>query len=455
MGFPRGFIWGVATASYQIEGATDEEGKGPSVWDMFCRKQGAIWQGQSGDVACDHYHRHQADISLMKQLGIGAYRFSISWPRVIPDGTGRVNKKGLEFYDRLVDEILAAGIIPYVTLFHWDYPYELYSRGGWLNRDSPDWFADYVRVVVKKLSDRVRHWITLNEPQVFIGYGHQDGRFAPGLQLRFSEVLAATHNTLLAHGKAAQAIRSYSKTKCQIGLAPVGVISMPASDSPKDIKSARQHMFSITSKDVWNNTWWLDPMFFGQYPKDGLKLFGGDIPLIRDRDMETIHQPLDFFGLNIYLGQTVRANEEGQAEVVPEVDGYPITAFEWPVTPEALYWGPKYHWERYHIPIIITENGMSNVDWVALDGKVHDPQRIDFLKRYLLQLRKACEDGIDVRGYFHWSLMDNFEWSSGYRERFGLIYVDFPTQKRIPKDSAYWYRETITNNGNADNKGKS
>jgi beta-glucosidase len=447
MGFPKGFVWGVATAAYQIEGAADEDGKGPSIWDMFCRKQGAIWQGQSGDVACDHYHRYQEDIDLMKQLGIGAYRFSISWPRVIPQGTGKVNKKGLEFYDKLVDGLLAAGVTPYVTLFHWDYPYELYNRGGWLNRDSSDWFAEYTRVVVDRLSDRVKHWMTLNEPQVFIGHGHQEGQFPPGLRLPFNEILAATHNTLLAHGKAVQTIRSYSRTKCQIGLAPVGVTSMPASNNPKDIEAAKQHMFSITSRDIWNNTWWLDPIFFGQYPEDGSRLFGSDVPMIRDKDMETIHQPLDFLGQNIYRGKTVRANKDGQAEVVRVVDGYPITAYEWPVTPEVLYWGPKYHWERYHIPIIITENGMSNVDWVAMDGKVHDPQRIDFLKRYLQQLLKACEDRVDIRGYFHWSLMDNFEWASGYRERFGLVYVDFPTQERIPKDSAYWYREVIAANG--------
>lgn len=383
----------------------------------------------------------------MKQLGIRAYRFSISWPRVIPQGTGTINQKGLEFYDKLIDQLLAADITPYITLFHWDYPYELYCRGGWLNRDSSDWFAEYTKVIVEKFSDRVKHWITLNEPQVFIGRGYQSGGVAPGYQLRLAEVLTAAHNTLLAHGKAVQTIRAYSKTKCQIGLSPVGVVYMPATDSPEDVEVARQTMFSITGKDVWNNTWWLDPIFYGRYPEDGLELFAGDLPLIRDKDMGTIHQPLDFFGVNIYQGQTVRAGKNGQSEIVAEPDGFPITAYNWAVKPESLYWGPRYFWERYKLPVIITENGMSNADWVALDGKIHDPQRIDFLNRYLLQLRKACQDGVDVGGYFQWTLMDNFEWATGYRERFGIVYVDYPTQQRIPKDSAYWYKEVIDSNG--------
>ena len=457
MSFPKGFIWGVATASYQIEGAADEDGKGPSIWDTFCQKEGAIWKGQSGDIACDHYHRYKEDVALMKQIGVGAYRFSISWPRVIPQGTGTINRKGLEFYDKLIDELLAAGITPYVTLFHWDYPYELYCRGGWLNQDSSDWFAEYTKVIVEKFSDRVKHWMTLNEPQVFIGLGHQSGLFPPGYQLRFAEVLTAVHNVLLAHGKAVQTIRAYSKAKCQVGLAPVGIVSIPATDSPEDIKAAKQTMFSVASKDetlfsvpsknVWNNTWWLDPIFYGQYPKDGLELFGGDVPLIRDKDMETIHQPLDFFGVNIYRGQTIHASKDGQSEIVPEPVGFPITAYTWPITPEALYWGPRYFWERYKLPIIITENGISNADWVALDGKIHDPQRIDFLNRYLLQLQKACEDGVEVSGYFQWTFTDNFEWVSGYKPRFGLVYVDYPTQERIPKDSAYWYKDVIASNG--------
>ena len=452
MSFPKGFVWGAAASSYQIEGAAHEDGKGASTWDVFCRREGVIWNGQSGDVACDHYHRYQEDLDLMKQIGLRAYRLSISWPRVIPQGTGAVNPKGLDFYDRLIDELLTADISPYVTLFHWDYPYELYRRGGWLNRDSSDWFAEYVKVVVDRLSDRVEYWITLNEPQCFIGLGHQLGMHAPGDRLEFAEVLTAAHNALLAHGKAVQTIRAHSKVECKIGLALVGIVNIPATDSSEDIEAARRAMFSVTYKNCWNNTWWTEPLFSGRYPEDGLKLFGSDVPPIQDKDLITICQPLDFFGVNIYFGQTTRSGKDGWPEVVPPPLGYAMTAFRWPVTPEALYWGPRFFWDRYRLPIVITENGMSNVDWISLDGKVHDPQRIDFLNRYLLELQKACSHGVEVQGYFHWSILDNFEWTEGYKERFGLVYVDYPTQKRVAKDSAYWYREVIASNGAILNK---
>ena len=447
MSFPKGFVWGAATASYQVEGAAGEDGKGLSVWDMMCRKEGAIWNGHTGDVACDHYHRYKEDVALMKQIGLYACRFSISWPRVIPEGIGAANPKGLEFYDRLVDELLGADIVPFVTLFHWDYPYELYCRGGWLNPDSPQWFAEHAGVVVEALSDRVVHWMTLNEPQCFIGLGHSDGVHAPGDKLGFAQVLRAAHHALLAHGRAVQAIRSNARVASQVGFAPVAMVKFPATDRPEDIEAARSAMFSITERTCFNNTWWLEPVLRGRYPEDGLELFGAAVPQIRDGDMETICQPLDFFGTNVYQGTPVRADEHGQPQVVPHPVGHPLTAFRWPVTPEALYWAPRLFWERYGLPIFITENGMSNVDWVSLDGKVHDPQRIDFLNRYLLQLRKAIEDGVDVRGYFQWSIMDNFEWAEGYKQRFGLIYVDYPTQKRIMKDSAHWYREVIASNG--------
>jgi len=447
MNFPKSFTWGVATASYQIEGAAREDGKGLSVWDTFCRKEGNIWSGQSGDIACDHYHRYAKDIETMRKIGVNAYRLSISWPRVIPNGTGAVNQKGLAFYDNLIDKLLAAGITPYVTLFHWDYPHELFCRGGWLNQDSSDWFAEYTKVVIEKLSDRVKNWMTINEPQVFINHGYHNGTHEPGLELPFPDVLRAAHNTLLSHGKSVQTIRAYSKTKCRVGLAPVGVVFIPETDSPEDVAATRRAMFSVINKDVWNNTWWMDPIFSGRYPEDGLKLFGSDIPLIHSQDMATIHQPLDFFGVNIYRGETVRSGVDGQPEIVWEPDGFPLTAYHWGVTPKTLYWGPKNFWEKYKLPIYITENGMANVDWIALDGKVHDPQRIDFLNRYLLQLCKASKEGVDVKGYFQWSLMDNFEWASGYRERFGLVYIDFPTQNRILKDSAFWYKNVIASNG--------
>ena len=447
MPFPEKFIWGCATASYQIEGAAYEDGKGLSVWDMYCRRPDAIWNKQSGDVACDHYHRYREDVALMKELGLQGYRFSISWPRVLPEGTGAVNGKGLDFYDRLVDELLAAGVLPLVTLFHWDYPYALYCRGGWLNRDSADWFAEYTRVMVEKLSDRVRHWMTLNEPQCFIGLGHQNGVHAPGLKLDFPDILRAAHHTLLAHGKAVQTIRAAAKQPALIGFAPVAVARYPASDSPEDIAAARGAMFSVTEKNVWNNTWWLDPIFRGDYPADGVKLFADMMPDIQAGDMETIHQPLDFFGMNLYQGEKTRAGAHGAPEIVPQPDGAPLTAFHWQITPDALYWASKFYWERYRLPIIVTENGMANTDWVALDGKVHDPQRIDLLHRYLLAFEQAGDEGVDIGGYMQWSLMDNFEWGEGYRQRFGTIYVNYPTGKRTLKDSAYWYKQVIASNG--------
>lgn len=447
MGFPEGFTWGVATASYQIEGSAARAGGGLSVWDMHCRRQGAIWDGSSGEVACDHYQRYQQDVALMQELGIQGYRFSLSWPRIMPDGTGAIDQAGLDFYDRLVDALLAAGITPWATLFHWDLPYELYCRGGWLNRDSADWFARYTEVVVDRLSDRVQHWMTLNEPQCFIGLGHRDGIHAPGLKLDWPDVLRAGHHALLAHGNAVQAIRARTQRPCEVGYAPVGAVKVPASDDPADIEAARTAMFSISEPNFWNNTWWLDPVFRGQYPEDGLRVFGAAAPTIQPGDMETIRQPLDFFGANIYNGQTVRAGADGQPEEMPHPHGIGRTMYHWPVTPAALYWGPKFYAERYNQPIVITENGVAVTDWVALDGGVHDPQRIDFLQRYLRELGRAHDDGVDLRAYFQWSFMDNFEWQEGYKQRFGLVYVDYATQQRVPKDSAVWYRDVIRSNG--------
>lgn len=449
MDFPADFVWGAASSSYQIEGAAFEDGKGLSVWDIFCQRPGVIWNGQSGEVACDHYHRWEEDLALMRQLGLKAYRFSISWPRLMPEGVGRVNSKGLDFYNRLVDGLLQAGITPYATLFHWDYPYELYCRGGWLNRDSPDWFAGYAHRVVEALSDRVRHWITLNEPQCFIGLGHLEGRHAPGDRMGLAQTLRAGHHALLAHGKAVQAIRAAARTAPQVGLAPVGQVRIPASERPEDVEAARLATFSVEQRNCWNNTWWLDPVFLGSYPQDGWQLYGKDVPEIGAGDMEIIRQPLDFFGMNTYHGQVVRRGEKGGIEYLAFDAGQPYTAFRWPVTPSVLYWGPKFFWERYRLPVIVTENGMSNVDWISLDGEVHDPQRIDYLQRHLMALSRACREGVPVQGYFHWSLTDNFEWAEGFKERFGLIHVDYRSQARRLKDSARWYREVIATNGAA------
>jgi beta-glucosidase len=448
MAFPKDFIWGAATSAYQIEGAAHDDGRGPSIWDLFSRKAGAVWQGASGDVACDHYHRYREDISLMKGLGLQAYRFSISWPRVLPQGTGPVNKQGLDFYDRLVDRLLSAGITPYVTLFHWDYPQALHEQGGWLSRDSSDWFAEYAAVVVSRLSDRVQNWFTVNEPQIFVGCGYQNGSHAPGERLDFPQVLAIAHNVLLAHGKAVQTIRSRARVKPCVGYAlSVNPVAVPATDSADDIQAAGQAFFANTKQSCMNNSWWTDPVVFGRYPEDGLKLFENALPLVGDSDMKTISQPLDFLGLNVYFGELYCAGANGAPMVVPFAPGLARTSFSWPIVPESLYWAAKFYYERYALPIIIAENGMSNRDSLSSDNAVHDPQRIDFLHRYLRELKRTCADAIDVRGYFLWSFMDNFEWAAGYRERFGIVYVDYPTQKRILKDSALWYREVITANG--------
>jgi beta-glucosidase len=445
--FPEGFVWGAATAAYQIEGAAAEDGKGPSIWDMFCRKPGAIWNDQSGDVACDHYHRYKEDVALAKSLGLKAYRLSVSWPRVLPVGTGAVNPRGLDFYDRLIDELLKAGIAPWVTLYHWDLPLDLYHRGGWLNRDVAGWFADYSTAVVRRLGDRVRHFMPLNEPQVFLGAGMVQGRHAPGDKLRFAELLLAVHNTLLAHGRSVQAIRAAAKGKVQVGCAQASYNSIPAGPSADDLAAARQRYLGTADDSYKQNAWWLDAMVLGRYPADGLTLYAPAMPEVRSGDMEAIRQPLDFLGVNLYQADAVRRGKNGHPEVVPFPVGQPLTMMEWAVTPSIMRLVPQWLHERYKLPIVIAENGVSLPDWVAADGQVHDPGRIDFSRRYLRELRGAIGDGVPVQAYFHWSLLDNFEWAHGYKQRFGLVHVDFATQKRTPKDSARWYREVITSNG--------
>jgi beta-glucosidase len=447
MPFPKSFVWGAAAASYQIEGAHEADGKGPSVWDMMCRWPGKLWQGRDGYTACDHYHRSRQDVALMKQVGLKAYRLSVSWPRVMPQGVGAVNDKGLAFYDRLIDDLLAAGVQPWVTLFHWDYPLALFYRGGWLNRESVEWFAQYTQVIVDKLGDRVTNWMTLNEPQCFIGLGHGTGIHAPGIMLPMREQLLAMHHALMAHGRAVQVIRSRAKSKPTIGWAPVGVVRYPANDDPRLVEAARQQTMAVRDAGFWNNTWLSDPAIRGHYPEDGLKLFGPDVPANHEADMALIRQPLDFYGANIYNGTPIEFGPDGNVRDVQRGDGHPLTLFYWTLDPAVLYWGPRFLYERYKLPLVVTENGLSNPDWVDLDGRVRDPQRIDFTRRYLLQLERAVNDGIDVRGYMHWSIMDNFEWAETYKQRFGMIHVDYVTQQRTLKDSAHWYTKVIASNG--------
>lgn len=445
--FPDNFTWGVASSSYQIEGAPHADNKGPSIWDTFCRRDGAIVNAHTGDTACDHYHRWRNDVALMRDLGVRAYRLSISWPRVLPAGDGAVNLPGLGFYDALIDALLDADITPWVTLFHWDYPYMLQCRGGWLNPKSPAWFASYAAVVADRLSDRVTHWITINEPQIFLGLGHGDGTHAPGLKLSFQDRLLATHHTLLAHGLATQEIRAHAKRPVLIGWAPCGRIAFPATESEADIDAARRTTFSIARRDSWNNTWFADPVCLGHYPEDGLDLYHDAIPTITASDLRTIHQPLDFYGVNIYSGEPYAVGTEGLPVRVPVPPGFPQTSMKWDVAPQSLRWGPRFIHERYKLPIVITENGMSNLDWPDPTGRIPDPQRISYTREYLLELSKAIHDGTDVRGYFHWSIMDNFEWAEGYTQRFGLVHVDFQTLARTPKDSALWYRDVMNTNG--------
>lgn len=444
MGFAKDFVWGAATSSYQIEGTGRDSGKGQNIWDVFTKEPGRVYEGHTGDIACDHYHRFREDVAYMKELGLKGYRFSIDWSRVLPEGTGKVNEKGIDFYNALIDELLEQGIEPYITLYHWELPYEIYKRGGWMNPEIVEWFGQYARLVAERFSDRVKYFFTLNEPQCFVGLGFLQGCHAPGVKAPLRDTFEMAHNALKAHGRAVQMLRAYGKQNVQIGYAPTSGMCYPEKETPKDIEAARKALFALPddlSNWTWNVSWWSDPVILGKYPEEGMKKYEKYLPVITDKDMKLISQPIDFYGQNIYNGRCIRMGTDGRPEEVRRPAGFPKTA-----TPEALYWGPKFLYERYRKPIYITENGMACHDTVSQDGKVHDPNRIDFLARYLKNLKRAAEE-IDIRGYFQWSLMDNFEWDKGYAERFGIIYVDFETQERIWKDSAYWYRDLIRRNG--------
>ncbi len=446
MAFKKDFVWGTATAAYQIEGAWNEDGKGLNVWDVFTHEPDNIYMGHTGDVACDHYHRYKEDVKLMKSLGIKAYRFSISWSRIFPEGTGKINPKGVQFYSNLIDELIANGIEPYITLFHWDYPYALHKKGGWLNDDSVKWFADYAAKISELFSDRVTHFITFNEPQCFIGAGYMTSPHAPGYKVLYKDIFQICHNVLKAHGAAVIALRENAKQPIKVGYAPTGTSCYPASETPADIEAARKKMFAcppLSRNVMWSISWWSDPVLLGHYPSDGLQMYKEYLPEITDDDMKLINQPIDFYGQNIYEGSMVKADDNGNPQVVPNKQGHAKTAIQWPITPKVLRWGPRFLYERYGKPIYITENGMSAHDTVSLDGKVHDPNRIDYLNRYLIELEKATDDGAEIDGYFIWSFMDNFEWAKGYSDRFGIVYVDYETQERMPKDSAYWYKNWI------------
>jgi beta-glucosidase len=442
--FPPGFVWGAATASYQIEGAWDEDGKGESIWDRFSHAPGRVANGDTGDVACDHYHHWQEDVALMKELGLHSYRFSVSWPRVLPEGRGRVNSQGLDFYSRLADALLEAGIIPFVTLYHWALPQALQDQGGWPTRATAEAFVEYAEVVSRSLGDRVQHWITLNEPWVSAFVGYLEGRHAPG-HTDLDEALAAAHHLLLAHGRSVPAIRRNcpgAEVGITLNLSP----HTPASPSAADRAAA-------WAGDGRLNRWFLDPIAARGYPADMVHHYARPMHFVQDGDLDQIAVPIDFLGVNYYSRSVVRS------KVLPDDQNQPRTVFTnpnrtemgWEVYPEGLYdLMGRLHFGYRFPALYITENGAAYPDQVGPDRHVDDPLRIAYLREHLVAAARAIAMGVPLRGYFAWSLMDNFEWAHGYSKRFGLIYVDYPTQHRVPKASAHWYRCVIAANAVVD-----
>ncbi len=428
------FLWGTATASYQIEGAAAEDGRGPSIWDLFSHTPGRVERGENGDVACDHYHRYKEDVALMRDLGTQAYRFSISWPRLLPDGRGRRNAVGFDFYDRLVDELLGAGLQPFATLFHWDLPQALQERGGFANRDIAGWFSDYAVQAAERLGDRVKHWIMLNEPSVYACLGHALGTHAPGLR-DLQTFQAVVHHLNLAQGVALQALRS-TNSSWRLGTTVNVQRGVPADASEASATMAERH------NDLWNRCF-LGPLLSGAYPE---KIRPELAPCIHPEDLGSIRQPVDFLGINHYFRAHIRADPQallGFEQVAPPPQR-PRTSFDWEISPEefrdVLLWVDQ---DYPCPPIYVTENGAYFDDVPSKDGKVHDARRVEFLDRYIHAMLEARDQGVDVRGYFVWSLLDNFEWACGFRPTFGLIKVDYATQRRMPKDSYHWFREFI------------
>lgn len=447
MDFGKNFYWGTATASYQIEGARREDDRSDSIWDTFSHKDGAVVRGENGDTACDHYHRLEEDLDLVKGLGCNAYRFSVSWPRLLPDGTGKVNEKGAGFYSRMVDGLLERGITPFLTLYHWDLPQALQNRGGFMNPEIADWFSEYAEDVKKLFGDRVKHYFTINEPQCVLDCGYRQGIHAPGLRLSVKEQLAALHNLLRAHGSAAKVLKTIKDA--EVGYASCGTIFAPVTDSKEDFDAAFERTFNYyTHSPLWSTSGYADPIFFGKYPA-GWYEFPEDVrPEITDEDMKLISVPIDFFALNIYEGRFVRRGQDGSIEELPFSVGAQKTQMGWEVTPEVLYWAPILLQKKYGKKVYISENGISCPDFVFTDGRVHDAYRKEYIKTYLEALRRAANSKeANLAGYFHWSLMDNFEWQNGYSQRFGLVHVDFETYKRTPKDSYDYYRRIVRSNG--------
>ncbi len=422
--FKPDFLWGAATAATQIEGAHLEDGKVPSIWDDL--SFGRVRYNETCHTACDHYHHLEEDVVLLKQIGVNSYRFSVNWCRIVTDEKGAVNPEGIAFYNRLIDLLLEAGITPLITVYHWDLPMWAYDRGGWKNPACIDWFVEYATVLVKAFSDRVSFWFTMNEPQCFVALGYRDGIHAPFEKLPLPQVYKIARHVMLAHGKAVAAMRQAAKQPLKIGFASANSCACPADDTPEEIEAARQRTFQ--GEDPFSIAFWSDPMVLGR--RTAVQDF------LSDEDLAIICQPLDFYAYNTY-----------SSALIPQqcYSGMPKNTLFWTVYPECMYWSVRFYAQRYKLPMLVSENGLANMDYVTSDGKVHDHNRTDFLKTYLTSLKKAAAE-FDVLGYLYWSFMDNFEWAEGYDIRFGLVHVDYRTQKRTLKDSALYYREIIRSN---------
>ena len=442
--FPDGFLWGTATSAYQIEGAVDEDGRGRSIWDTFSHTPGKIEDHSNADRANDHYHRYKEDVGLIRELGVKAYRFSIAWPRVFPQGAGAPNPKGLDFYDRLLDELLRNGIEPFATLYHWDLPQALQDRvGGWQSSDTSKAFGDYAGYVAERLTDRVKNVFTLNEAGRFLNFGYGWGIDAPGLKLPPAELNQARHHVVLAHGLAVQAIRAHGRTGTKVGPAENIAACLPAIDTPENVRAAE-----IATREL--NAGFLGVILEGKYTDGFLQYAGANAPKFTADELKIISSPNDFVGLNIYAPQfyVVAADRAPGFKVLPFPASFPHMNSEWlRVGPETIYWAPRLAAKIWNIDTIyISENGTSSADNLAADGNVYDLDRIMYLRNYLTQLQRATSEGVPVRGYFLWSLMDNFEWIFGFEKRFGLYHVDFETQRRVAKLSASFYRDVVARN---------
>lgn len=440
--FPEEFIWGTATAAYQVEGAVHADGRGPSVWDTFAHTPGKTFEGETGDVTDDDFHRYKKDVALMKDLGVQGYRFSIAWPRVFPQGTGTPNPRGLDFYKRLLDELHAANIQPFCTLFHWDLPQALQDKGGWTNPAIGHAFADYAAYTVGQLSDRISHWMTINEFGSYIDAGYGDGESAPGVRLPRAQLMQTRHYAVLAHGLAVQAIRAAAKNPIEVGLAQDAPGAMPAIEDEAHIRAAE-----IAFREI--NAPYLTVIMEGRYTDRYLRNLGADAPHFTEEEMKIISTPLDFVGTNIYTTQEViPAPAPDDFRMVPRPSTYPHASSEWLFfTPQATYWTPRLVSRIWGVKkIFITENGYSSNDVLTPDGRILDTDRINYLRNYLTQLQRGVAEGVPVHGYFLWSLLDNYEWASGFSKRFGITYVDFKTEQRIPKLSYGFYKQLIRSN---------